>query len=153
MQVKLGCDLVDIKRVENLYKKLGDRFLDKFLTPFEKQFLKKKSNGEYLANTIASFYAVKEAASKALGCGISKECEFYDIIIVRDIVGALGVFYSAKTTKIFNLKNNALTEDEILKRFKDIDLDYNDFMQFGYASVSVSHDGGMAMAVVSFIKD
>lgn len=155
MRVKIGCDIVDIKRVEKLYHKLGDNFLDKFLSPFEKQFLRKNSKNEYMVETIAGFYALKEAAAKALDCGICKECGFYDIIIVRDVLGSLCVFYSFKVVDFFNLGVDLMSENEIKTRFSDVDFSLDgavDFNTCKYIDASVSHDNGMAMAVVSFIK-
>lgn len=156
MRVKIGCDIADIKRIERIYQKLGDAFLDRFLTPFEKQFLRKNSDGEYKVDTLAGFYALKEAASKALDCGVSKECSFDDIIILRDARGSLCVFYSARTTNFFNLSVNPLSKKEIEDRFFKVDFTLSgavDFNKCKYLDASVSHDGGLAMAVVSFIKD
>lgn len=156
MRVKIGCDITNIKRIERIYQKLGDAFLDRFLTPFEKQFLRKNANGEYKIDTLAGFYALKEAASKALDCGISKECGFGDIIIIRDFRGSLSVCYSARTTNYFNLKVYPLSEEEIENRFFKVDFSLDgavDFNTCKYIDASVSHDGGMAMAVVSFIKE
>ena len=72
--------------------------------------------------TIAGFFAVKEAASKALGCGICKECGFLDIRIYKDAKNAPKLEFSSKIKAHFKLKE---------------------------AFVSIAHDGGFAMAVVA----
>ena len=72
--------------------------------------------------TIAGFFAAKEAASKALGCGICKECGFLDIRIYKDSKNAPKLEFSSKIKARFKLKE---------------------------AFVSIAHDGGFAMAVVA----
>lgn len=71
--------------------------------------------------TAAGFWAAKEAVSKALGCGIGKTCGFHDITI-------------SKTKK--NAPKIKLTKK--LKKKFDIDK----------VSVSITHDGGFAIAAV-----
>lgn len=112
--MNIGCDLVSIARIERIYQKHGEKFLDKFLSKEEQKFL--KSNA-----TLAGFWAAKEAASKALGVGISLECSFLDIKISKDSKNAPKLDFSQKILKNFNIQNTSL---------------------------SISHDNGFAMAVV-----
>ena len=72
--------------------------------------------------TIAGFFAAKEAASKALGCGICELCGFLDIRIYKDAKNAPKLEFSSKIKAHFKLKE---------------------------AFVSIAHDGGFAMAVVA----
>ena len=72
--------------------------------------------------TAAGFWAVKEACSKALGVGIGSECGFHDIEITKTQKGAPQIKLS----------------DKIMKKF-----DIND------TSVSITHDGEYAIAVVA----
>lgn len=72
--------------------------------------------------TAAGFWAVKEAVSKALGVGIGSECKFHDIRILKTIKGAPRL----------ELKSNIMQSYNI----KDI-------------SVSITHDGEYAIAVVA----
>jgi holo-[acyl-carrier protein] synthase len=74
-------------------------------------------------SSIAGVFAAKEAFSKALGTGIGKECSFKDIIILKDFKNK--PYFSEKTLKKFNIKN---------------------------ADVSISHDGGFAIAAVIIFK-
>jgi len=70
----------------------------------------------------AGFWAAKEACAKALGCGIGSECGFHDIIISKTSKGAPC------------LSLTPLVRD----RFAITD-----------TSVSITHDGDYAIAVVA----
>jgi len=72
--------------------------------------------------TAAGFWAVKEACSKALGVGIGSECSFYDIVISKTSRGAPVIELSEKVSTHFNVKST---------------------------SVSITHDGDYAIAVVA----
>ena len=71
--------------------------------------------------TAAGFWAAKEAASKAIGTGIGDICSFYDIKIKKDKNNAPKIKYSKKLKKRFKIKKS---------------------------SISITHDGGFAIAVV-----
>ena len=75
-------------------------------------------------SSIAGFWAAKEAFSKAIGSGIGKECSFLDIEILKDTKGK--PYFSQKTLQKFNLKT---------------------------ADLSISHDGGFAIAAVIIKKN
>ena len=64
--MKIGIDIASITRIKKSHERLGAAFLSKFLRKSEIKILRKNSQ------SIAGFWAAKEAASKALGCGISK---------------------------------------------------------------------------------
>ena len=109
--MKIGIDLVVIKRVENLINKFGVNKL-KFLNEDEK----------YTTNpsTIAGIYASKEAFSKALGSGIGENFSFKDISIIKNNTGKpiIKINSPILKTKITN------------------------------CDVSITHDGGFAIAAV-----
>ncbi|MFS1514423.1 holo-ACP synthase [Chengkuizengella sp. SCS-71B] len=82
----IGNDLIEISRVENvLNKNHGKKFVDRILTPQEKNIYMKrvKNNVEFVAGR----FAAKEAIVKALGCGIGDKVGFQDINIVPDELG------------------------------------------------------------------
>lgn len=110
----IGIDTTLISRIEKLYNRWGEKGLAKFLSPKEIALGKK-------VNTYAGFWAAKEAASKALGTGIGKECGFHDI-------------------KIKKLSSG----QPILKYKKDIRKKYN----IKASHLSITHDGDFAIAVV-----
>jgi holo-[acyl-carrier protein] synthase len=111
MSIRVGTDIIAIARVQKSLEKFGDNFLEKFLNKSEIESAKK-------IETIAGYWASKEAISKALGCGIGKELSFKDITIKKD----------KKNAPFFMLKNSNFN---ILN-----------------SSLSISHDGGFAIAVV-----
>jgi len=112
MSLKVGTDIIVVSRIEESIKKFGEKFLDRFLDEDEKKIALKHES-------IAGFWAAKEAISKALGCGIGKELQFKDIKIKKN----------NKNMPYFELKKN---------KFDIID-----------SSLSISHDGGFAIAVVA----
>lgn len=73
------------------------------------------------AQNIAALFAAKEAISKALGCGICADFGFLDAEIYKDKNNAPKIKFNQKTQKKFAIKSS---------------------------SVSISHDGGFAIAVV-----
>jgi len=73
-----GCDIVDIRRVEELLKRFGDRFTEKIFTPHENAQAQKKSNK---AAWFAKRFAAKEACLKALGTGMREGLGWHDMEI------------------------------------------------------------------------
>ena len=114
----IGIDLISINRIEKMMKRFGDKALKKFLSKKEIALVKSPS-------TAAGFWATKEAASKALGTGIGKECSFLDIKISKTKRNAPKIKFKKKIRKKFKIKKSA---------------------------VSITHDAGFAIAVVNIIK-
>ncbi|ECX4264869.1 holo-ACP synthase [Campylobacter coli] len=100
--MRIGCDIVAISRIDTIYQKHGNAFLDKFLNQNEQKLIKSSS-------TLAGFWAAKEAASKALGVGICELCSFFDIEISKDEKNAPKLKYSQKITKDFNITQTSLS--------------------------------------------
>ncbi len=75
--------------------------------------------------TASGFWATKEAVSKALGVGIGRECLFEDITILKTSKGAPILKLSQRLIENFNIKDT---------------------------SVSITHDGEYAIAVVAIEK-
>jgi len=113
---------IDIVVISRI-EKLIKRFGDKAL----KKYL---SDDEILlvknSSTASGFWAVKEATSKALGVGIGKKCSFYDIKIEKTKKNAPIVKLSKKVRKRFKIRKKI--------------------------AVSITHDGGFAIAVVVLKK-
>ncbi len=104
--------------MKKLIEKYNHKFLEKFLTPQEISLVKNH-------RTAAGFWAAKEAASKALGCGIGADCSFHDITITKTAKGAPLLELSAKVKAQFDVQTSAL---------------------------SITHDGDYAIAVVTHEK-
>ncbi len=100
-------------------KRLMERFGDRAL----KKFLSDEEI-DLVKNhrTAAGFWAAKEACSKALGCGIGYECSFHDIILTKSLKGAPQITLTPKVQHTFAISS---------------------------ASVSITHDGDYAIAVVA----
>lgn len=116
--MNIGTDIVNIARIEHSIEKFGNTFKEKFLLPEEIVLAKK-------IETIAGFWAAKEAISKALGCGISSDLNFHDIILSKNPKGAPEFCLSPKAQKKHQIET---------------------------ASLSISHDGGFAIAVVALTQ-
>ena len=65
MIVGIGTDIVEIERVQNIYKKFGARFLSKIYTQNEIKIIKLSQHK--LTKRLANRFAGKEALFKALG--------------------------------------------------------------------------------------
>lgn len=115
--MKIGTDIIQIKRIQILNDKYDMKFKQRFLSSNEITLVKK-------VETLAGFWAAKEAISKALGCGIGTELTFHDIHISKNYKGAPYFVLSDHAQKIHKIKDSSL---------------------------SISHDGGFAIAVVSII--
>lgn len=111
----IGIDLIKLDRMKRLIERFGDRGLQKFLCENEISLVKNP-------RTAAGFWAAKEACAKALGCGISKECGFHDIVISKTSKGAPRISLSPKVSDTFKIKD---------------------------ISLSITHDGDYAIAVVA----
>jgi holo-[acyl-carrier protein] synthase len=77
----IGIDIIDIKRIKNIAEKYGDKFFTRLFTDNEIKYCKSFSKSEL---HFAGRFAAKEAYSKALGTGISKDFGWKDIEILND---------------------------------------------------------------------
>lgn len=77
----LGIDIIDIKRIKRLIEEYGDRFFTRILTEKEIEYCKTFSKPEL---HFAGRFASKEAYSKSIGTGISKDFKWKDIEILND---------------------------------------------------------------------
>jgi len=116
--IKVGTDIVSIDRVERSLQRFGEKFLQRFLTPSERGSLSR-------LESIAGYWAGKEAIAKALGCGIGGELSFHDIIIYKDKKNAPHFKLSPKAQKLHGVETSSL---------------------------SISHDGGFAIAVAVVVQ-
>ena len=99
------------------------RLIDRFDNKALERFLSKEEI-KLVKNykTAAGFWALKEATSKALGSGIGSECGFLDITISKTQKGAPKIELSQRLIDNFNIVDT---------------------------SVSITHDGEYAIAVVA----
>ncbi len=82
MIVGLGSDLCDIRRVEKVLARFGDRFVSRVFTPTEQARAARRTTA-LQAGTYAKRFAAKEACSKALGTGFSRGVFHSDLGVVN----------------------------------------------------------------------
>jgi len=78
----LGIDVCELDRIERSWSRFGIRFAERILHPNELELIP-PSPAAYLA----SRFAVKEAAAKALGTGFTQGISFRDIEVARGASG------------------------------------------------------------------
>ncbi|OQX75041.1 MAG: holo-ACP synthase [Campylobacteraceae bacterium 4484_4] len=103
---------------------------ERFLQRFGKRALQRYLSAEEISlvtseRTAAGFFAAKEAVAKALGTGIGKSCSFFDIRLHKEASGAPWFTLSSEIVETFKITESAL---------------------------SISHDGGFAIAVVHLVS-
>ncbi|WP_298442414.1 holo-ACP synthase [uncultured Ferrimonas sp.] len=81
----LGTDIVEIPRFAARFDKLGDKLAQRILTAAE---LNELAAANDKPRFVAKRFAVKEAASKALGTGIGRGVSFHHIEVSHDDWGA-----------------------------------------------------------------
>ncbi|WP_273717584.1 MULTISPECIES: holo-ACP synthase [Bartonella] len=80
MIVGLGNDLVDIRRIERMLVRYGERFIQRIFTDIERNRSEKfKKN----SSSYAKRFAAKEACAKALGTGIACGINWKDMGVVN----------------------------------------------------------------------
>ena len=80
MILGIGNDIIDIRRIEASLARQGTRFLSRLFTPDEQSFCE---NRFHPPNAYARYYAIKEAAVKALGTGFSCGVGWRSVEVVR----------------------------------------------------------------------
>jgi holo-[acyl-carrier protein] synthase len=80
MILGLGSDLVDIRRIEKVLTRHGDRFIQRVFTPVEREKAERRATR---IDTYAKRFAAKEACAKALGTGFRKGVFFRDLGVVN----------------------------------------------------------------------
>ena len=87
MIVGLGSDLCDIRRIERVLERHGDRFLQRVFTPAERTRAARQA-AKVQAGTFAKRFAAKEACAKALGTGFRQGVFHSDMGVVNLPSGA-----------------------------------------------------------------
>lgn len=97
MIIGIGVDLVDMRRIEHLFKKYGDRFIQKIFTKEERAYAAKSPHP---LRAFANRFAAKEAAAKALGTGIREGIGWQDIEVSRASAGPPILYFHRKAYEI-----------------------------------------------------
>lgn len=120
MIVGLGIDIVSVSRIRSAVSRFGERFVRRILGPAE--FAGYAQAGHDPATYLAGRFAVKEAALKALS--VPDRAGWHEIVVAKTSNG--------EPTVRFEGACQLVSQAREVKR----------------ALVSISHDGGMAAAVV-----
>ena len=81
MIVGIGIDLVEISRIRAIHQRHPQRFVERILTPAERQYVLRHADP---SARLAGRWAVKEAALKALGTGLSNGIRWQDVEVLPD---------------------------------------------------------------------
>ncbi|MBM7554388.1 holo-ACP synthase [Thalassobacillus pellis] len=82
----IGIDLVELGRINKIINR-NERFLQRILTPNERELYNKYKTDSHKIEFAAGRYAAKEAFAKAAGTGIGR-LSFQDIEVLRHESGA-----------------------------------------------------------------
>jgi holo-[acyl-carrier protein] synthase len=80
MIIGIGNDLIDIRRVEKVIDRHGDRFIQRIFTPIE---IRKSERRKLRVASYAKRFAAKEACAKALGTGMAAGVFWRDMGVVN----------------------------------------------------------------------
>lgn len=123
--IRSGADIVQIARIEAIRAAHGERFVNRILSAAEQALMRPGTS--YLAGR----FAAKEAIAKAMGTGVWRRgIAFTDIEILRDDRGRPIVCLGGAAKTVFESEGGR------------------------QVSVSISHDGGyaVAFAVAEYMK-
>jgi holo-[acyl-carrier protein] synthase len=81
MILGVGSDLVDVRRINRVLARHGDRFLDRIFTEVERARAERRTATR--AETYAKRFAAKEACAKALGTGLRGGVFWRDMGVVN----------------------------------------------------------------------
>ena len=121
MIVGVGIDLCAVVRIAELDERYGERFLRRVFTEAE---LARCRNPRRRHECLAGRFAAKEAALKALGTGLSRGIAWHDVELVGGESQRPSIAWHRRAAAIFAERGAVRS------------------------SVSVTHDAGMAAAVV-----
>ncbi|MBX9709594.1 MAG: holo-ACP synthase [Xanthobacteraceae bacterium] len=84
MIIGIGSDLIDIRRVEKVIERHGERFLVRIFTDAERAKAERRAKApRALVATYAKRFAAKEACSKALGTGMHQGVWWRDMGVIN----------------------------------------------------------------------
>ena len=121
----IGVDIVDIARIQAMLDRYGERFLARVYTEAETAYA---MGGANRAERLAGRFAVKEAVMKALGTGKSQGILWRDVETLRGHLGKPEVRLHGQAVRWAKLRGG------------------------GAIHVSITHDGGKAVAFVILEK-
>ena len=103
----LGCDILEVNRIERLLHKGSEAFIKRILTA-EEIFEYDRRAGKSAQRGIlylASRFCAKEAFSKAMGTGVGVHFSFQDLSVLNENSGAPALFFSKQLSLWLQSKN------------------------------------------------
>jgi holo-[acyl-carrier protein] synthase len=98
----IGVDLVDIRRMDRVIKRWGDRFIGRVFTTGEKEICYARSSP---VSAFSLRFAAKEAFAKAIGRGMKKGVSWRDIEVFHFPGGRPGLRLHGKSSEICEKEN------------------------------------------------
>lgn len=95
----IGVDIVEIARIRTSLQKFGERFAQRILTETELDSFRQRNDS---AVFLASRFAAKEAASKALGTGIADGVTFHSLEVVNNVRGKPSLLFHDRALEIYS---------------------------------------------------
>ncbi len=120
MIIGIGTDVTSVSRIQ----KLMEKHPHSLHRVFSEEELRVGGNQR---DTLAGYFAAKEAFAKAMGTGFGKDLQITEVSVKKDALGKPFFVLSERLSELFD--HNGHT-----------------------AHLSISHDGGVAMAVVIIEK-
>ena len=99
----IGTDIIDIRRIENIIQKYGNKFKKRCFSINE---IKRSENQFKTVNSYAKRYAAKEACSKALGTGLARGIFWKDIEVKNNKYGKPLIILHNKALNRINKMTN-----------------------------------------------
>ncbi|MGL4426169.1 MAG: holo-ACP synthase [Alphaproteobacteria bacterium] len=131
MIIGIGCDLVDIRRVDGVLKRFGPKAKARLFTSQEREDAEKRPSAS--AATYAKRFAAKEAFSKALGTGMAEGLTWQDVAVERDAKGKPFLKLSEKAWLLLEKKADIGQKEKI-----QLDLSLSDEYPYAQAFVIIS---------------
>ena len=114
-----GIDIVDTNRILNAYRKFGDAFAKKVLSDDEFDIFlrtKTKTNNDIkkIVSLLSKHWAVKEAVSKAVGCGLinGSPLHFKDVVLNHNFANAPEIVITEELLNIVRVMYNLINQDD-----------------------------------------
>ena len=93
----IGIDVLKAERVQRVFEKYGERFVEHLLLPEERTQLERTARP---ARFLAMHFAAKEAIVKAMGTGFAHGIWIRDVGMVQNAWGRPEVVYSPRGAKV-----------------------------------------------------
>ncbi len=100
MIIGIGTDLIEIERIENIYDKYKEKFLNRVFSKEEIKYSQSKNKKQEIIKSLSARFAAKEAFSKALGTGFRDGINMKDISVSLDEYGKPDINVEGKSVEL-----------------------------------------------------